>query len=98
MLIEQLIFTIIAFSLFVAIFTKMILKNDTSYITILIIQTIGIVINFLEVLFQIKINTLLNFITRTLKKQPPCISLQKAKIFVRYGSIMLKSLINRLLS
>ncbi len=59
MLIEQLIFTIIAFSLFVAIFTKMILKNDTSYITILIIQTIGIVINFLEVLFQIKINTLL---------------------------------------
>ena len=35
-MIEQLLFTIIAFGLFVYIFFKMIQKNDTNYIFILI--------------------------------------------------------------
>lgn len=49
MIFEQLLFTIIAFGLFVYIFLKMIQKNDTNYITILVMQAIGIALNFIAV-------------------------------------------------
>lgn len=56
MILEQLIFTIFAFILFVYMFFKMIRENDTNYIGVLIIQTIGIALNFLEVLLKIQLN------------------------------------------
>lgn len=62
MLIEQLIFTIIAFALFVIMFFKMIKSNDTSYILVLVLEAIGIGINFLEVLLDIQINILLKIL------------------------------------
>lgn len=49
MLLEQLIFTILAFGLFVYIFFKMMKKNDTNYIAILVMQAIGIALNFISV-------------------------------------------------
>lgn len=55
MILEQLIFTIIAFGLFVYIFFEMIQKNDTNYITILILQTIGIALNFIAVLGKVQL-------------------------------------------
>ncbi len=50
MLIEKFIFNILAFSLFIIIFSKLIRKNDTSYIIILVIEALGIALNFLELL------------------------------------------------
>ncbi len=50
MLIEKFIFNILAFSLFIIIFSKLIRKNDTNYIFILIVEAIGIALNFLELL------------------------------------------------
>lgn len=58
MIIEQLIFTFIAFALFVYMFFRMIKNNDTTYVTILVMEAIGISLNFVEVLFRIKLNTL----------------------------------------
>lgn len=55
MIFEQLIFAILAFGLFVYIFFKMIKRNDTSYITILIVQAIGILLNFIAVLGKIQL-------------------------------------------
>ena len=52
MILEQLIFTIFAFGLFVYIFFKMIQKNDTNYIGILVMQAIGIALNFISVLIK----------------------------------------------
>ena len=49
MILEQLIFTILAFGLFVYIFLKMMQKNDTNYIGILVMQAIGIALNFISV-------------------------------------------------
>lgn len=49
-IIEQLIFNIIAFALFFIIFSKIIRKNDTSYVISLIIQAIGITINFVQLI------------------------------------------------
>ena len=56
MLIEQLVFIIIAFAIFVYMFFKMMRVKDISYIIVLVLQAIGIALNFLEVLFNIKLN------------------------------------------
>lgn len=50
MIIEQLIFTIVSFALFVYVFYILIKKNDTGYVPILTIQAIGIAIKFVEVI------------------------------------------------
>ena len=50
MLIEKFIFNILAISFFVIIFSKLIRKNDTNYVLILVLEAIGIALNFLELL------------------------------------------------
>ena len=44
-MIEQLLFIVVSVCLFGAMFYQMIKKNETGYITILVIQAIGIIIN-----------------------------------------------------
>ena len=51
MIVEQLIFIIIAFGLFVYMFYRLIKENDTGYVPILAIQALGIAIKFIEVVF-----------------------------------------------
>ncbi len=51
MLIEQLIFIIIAFALFVYMFYQLIKKNDTKYVPILAIEAVGIGIDFVRLYF-----------------------------------------------
>lgn len=46
---EKLLFNLIAFSLFIIIFFKIIRKNDTNYISLLILQAIGIAVSFVEI-------------------------------------------------
>ena len=58
MLIEQLLFIFISFAIFVYMFFRMIKRNDTSYVAVLVIEAMGIALNFLEVLFDVKLNTL----------------------------------------
>lgn len=53
-MIEKIIVTLVSFILFVYIFFfKMIKKNDTSYLIILGIEAIGILINFIQILFGV---------------------------------------------
>lgn len=59
MLIEQLLFTVISFALFVLFFYKMIKNNDTTYIVFLVLQAIGIALNFIEVLFTFSLNIII---------------------------------------
>lgn len=56
MLIEKIIFNILAFSLFILIFFKMIKKNDTNYVIVLCLQALGIAINFIEIIFSLHYN------------------------------------------
>lgn len=58
MLVEKILFNLIAFVLFLIIFFKMIRKNDTNYISILIIQALGITISFIEISIGIDANLL----------------------------------------
>lgn len=55
MIVERIIFNVIAFALFTIIFLKMIQKNDTSYIYVLAIQALGIAISFIGLIFRINL-------------------------------------------
>lgn len=54
MLIEQLIFIILAFALFAYMFYQLIKKNDTKYVPILAIEALGIAIDFVQLYFAQK--------------------------------------------
>lgn len=56
MIIEQLLFIVISFTIFVYMFFRMIRNNDTTYITVLVLEFIGITLSFIEVLFRVKLN------------------------------------------
>lgn len=58
MLLEKIIFNLLAFSLFIIIFFKIIRKNDTNYISLLVLQAIGITISFIEISIAIDANLL----------------------------------------
>lgn len=62
-IIEQLIFNILAFALFFIIFSKIIRKNDTSYVILLIIEAIGITINFVQLIANAKLPLTLKIIS-----------------------------------
>lgn len=62
MLIEQIIFTFISFAIFVYMFFKIMKGNDTAYTGILVLEAIGIALNFVEVLFNIKLNVIFQII------------------------------------
>ena len=64
MVVEQLIFTLISFAIFVYMFFRMIKNNDSSYVIILVLEAIGIALNFAEVLFGIKLNILFKIVVK----------------------------------
>ena len=66
-MVEQIIFSVIAFVLFTYIFLfEMIRKNDTSYLSIVIIQAVGILIDFIQISSKKfdKVSDYIDFITR----------------------------------
>lgn len=53
-MIEKILFNLIAFSLFINIFLfKLVKKNDTTYLCVIVAEAIGIAINFISILFNI---------------------------------------------
>lgn len=62
-MVGKILFSLIAFLLFGYIFIfKLIKKNDTTYLFILISQALGILLNFLQIIFNIYASTILNVI------------------------------------
>lgn len=58
-MIEKILFSLISLLLFLYIFAfKMIKKNDTTYLAILVAQAIGILMNFIKIIFNIFIGTI----------------------------------------
>ena len=55
-MVEKIIFNLLAFAIFIIVFGRFIKKNDTSYIYILVLEFIGIVINFIELLSNVTFN------------------------------------------
>ena len=61
-MIEKILFVIISFGLFIFFFLRMIQKNDTNYIYLLVIQSIGILIKFISLLFNFDLPIVINAI------------------------------------
>ena len=62
-MLEKILVTLISFVLFIYIFFfKMFKKNDTNYIIILVIEAVGILVNFLQIIFGVLNNTFGNSI------------------------------------
>lgn len=61
-MIEKIIFNMIAIAIFTITFLKLIKKNDTSYIYLLVTEFIGIAINFIELLMAIPFHLSLKII------------------------------------
>ena len=55
-MLEKLIFSLLACSLFIVIFFKIIRKNDANYMILLVLQAIGITVNFVEIRLKIDEN------------------------------------------
>lgn len=101
MIAEQLIFTIFSLAIFVYMFLKMIKNNDTSYVIILVLEAIGIALNFIEFALFIEINILLKILKYVLSIVLPIIivalekkgftlieftNLTKAKFYLMMGN------------
>lgn len=52
-MLEKVVFMLLAFSLFIIIFSKIIRKNDANYITALVLEAIGITVSFVEIKLKI---------------------------------------------
>lgn len=74
-MIEQIIFNVLAFTLFIFMFFKMIVRNDTAYLSLLIIEAIGIAINFVGLVFNIALGFEINVIIYLLSVVLPLIIL-----------------------
>ena len=73
MLVEKIIFSILAFYLFIAMFFKMIKKIDSAYIAILVLQALGIAISFIEIIFRLNYNIFLKILVYILSIVIPII-------------------------
>ena len=80
-MIFEIIFNIIAVVMFITMFFKMIKKNNTQYLYILLMQFIGILINFIELIFIEGTNVTLKLIAFILSIMLPVVvfGLEKRK-------------------
>jgi len=72
-MVERIFFNIVAFSLFIYLFFRMIQKNDTNYLYILIMQALGIAIGFVGLVFRVQLHIILTIVTYILSVILPII-------------------------
>ena len=62
-MLERILFNVIALGLFLFLFFRMIQKNDTNYIYILIMQALGMAISFFGLIMRIELHIILTIVT-----------------------------------
>ena len=93
-MIEKLIFNVLAFTLFILLFIRLIRKNDTSYVYLLILQFIGIAINFIELSIGKSFGVVLKTIMYSLSILLPIFVL----LIEQYNIIRFSEIVNLLLA
>ena len=92
MIFEKIIFSIIAFSMFILMFFKITKRNDTNYVIMLAIQFLGILISFIEIIFSLKYNIILKMVTYILTVILPAIIFILEKKEIYFSEILYLSL------
>ena len=84
MIIERIIFNVLAFTLFILMFIKMIARNDTNYLAIIVMQAIGIAISFFEIILGKSIGIALKILAYLLSIVLPIVIIyfDKKKIYL----------------
>lgn len=72
-MIEKIIFSILAIALFTITFFKLIKKNDTSYIYLLVIEFLGIAISFIELISSFSFHWIIKIFTYLFSIILPCV-------------------------
>lgn len=93
MIIEKIIFNLLAFTLFIIVFFKMIKKNDTAYIDILVLQFIGIAINFIELITDIKLPIIIKILLYIL-----CVIIPGIVLILEKKNILFPELLNLIIA
>lgn len=95
-MIEKVIFYILAFVIFIIIFGKLIKRNDTIYIYILIMDFFGIAIRFIDIVNNLNLNGIVIVLLYIISVFMPLtiIILEKKKIFLSEMICVLKAKIN----
>lgn len=88
MLAEKIIFNILAFSLFVLMFFKMIKRNDSNYVVVLCMQMVGIAINFIEIIFRLQFGAFMRIIMYLLS-----VIIPMAILYMEYKNINFSELV-----
>lgn len=88
MLVEKIIFNVLAFSLFIFMFFQMIKKNDTNYVIVLCMQALGIAINFIEIIFTLHINTFVRVLIYLLSIVTPIVILFLGSKNINFSEIL----------
>ena len=95
-MIEKVIFYILAFVIFIIIFGKLIKRNDTIYIYILIMEFFGIAIRFIDIVNNLNLNGIVIVLLYIISVFMPLtiIILERKKIFLSEMICVLKAKIN----
>ena len=62
MILEKIIFNLLAFAIFTVVFFRMVRKNDTNYLYLLLFEFFGILLNFIELIAKVEFNVFLKMI------------------------------------
>lgn len=88
MIVERIVFNVVAFALFIIIFFKMISKNDTSYIYALCTQALGIAISFIGLVFRINLPIVIYIITYLISVLFPMVIIMFEKKGIYFSEII----------
>jgi len=94
MIIEKIIFSILAFYLFLLMFFKMIKKIDATYIAILVLEAIGITLSFVEIIFTISFNIIVKNIIYLLAIIIPIIIIYLERKGKNFSELIYLGLVN----
>ena len=87
-ILEQLIFNILAFTLFVIIFLKIVTRNDASYVIALLLEAVGIGINFTEIVTNEALPILLKIIVYILAIFIPILIIAIEKLGILFFEVL----------
>lgn len=87
-MIEKIVFNLLAIALFIIIFFIMARRNDTNYVSVLILEAIGIGLNFLELNFNIFENWVIKVFEYILAIILPIAVLIAEKKHIKYSEII----------
>lgn len=93
MITQKIIFNLLAFTLFIIVFFKMIKKNDTTYIDILVLQFIGIAVNFIELISDIKFPIIIKILLYIL-----CVIIPGIVLILEKKNILFPELLNLIIA